>query len=287
MRPFQDKWMRANIPCTGAGVKGFRSGAPSGRRICKKAKGAGMQGRVVVITGASRGIGAAAARVFAAAGAQVVLLARDRAAIAALATETGGLALPCDVADWTAVEAAVGSVLARHGRIDVLINNAGVIDPIGPLSGADPAAWARAVEINLIGVFHGLRAVLPAMKTQGAGTILNLSSGAAHSPYDGWSAYCAAKAGVAMLTRAVHLEEGAWGLRVMGLSPGTVATGMQVRIRASGINPVAALDPAVHIPADWPARALLWMCSPAADAWRGEEVRLRDADVRRAVGLVA
>jgi NAD(P)-dependent dehydrogenase (short-subunit alcohol dehydrogenase family) len=140
--------------------------------------------------------------------------------------------------------------------------------------------------MNLKGVFHGMRAAIPVMKAQGAGTIITVSSGAAHTPLEGWGAYCSAKAGAAMLTRIAHLEEGAWGLRVMGLSPGTVATDMQVRIKASGVNPVSQLDPAVHIPADWPARALLWMCSPDADGWLGQEISLRDAGIRARVGLV-
>lgn len=246
-----------------------------------------MRGKVVAITGASRGIGAAAARVFAAAGAQVVLMARSAGQIEALAAEVGGLAVACDVGDWPSVRGAMAAVEARFGRLDVLINNAGVIEPIARLADADPVAWGAAIDINLKGVFHGCRAAVPLMRRQGAGTIVNLSSGAAYSPYEGWSAYCAAKAGVLMLTRALHQEEAGRGLRVLGLSPGTVATGMQVRIRESGINPVSELDPSVHVPADWPARALLWMCGPEADGWLGEDVKLRDAAVRRAVGLVA
>ena len=172
------------------------------------------------------------------------------------------------------------------GRLDVLINNAGVIDPITRLAKADAADWGRAIDINLKGVFHGMRSAIPVMKAQGAGTIITVSSGAAHEPLEGWGAYCSAKAGAAMLTRIAHLEEGAWGLRVMGLSPGTVATDMQVKIKASGVNPVSQLDPAVHIPADWPARALLWMCSPDADDWLGKEIRLRDEGIRARVGLI-
>jgi len=245
-----------------------------------------MQGKVVVITGASRGIGAAAAGVFADAGARVVLLARSADQIGALAGQVGGTAVPCDVGDWGSVQAAVAGVVAQHGRLDVLINNAGVIEPIARLSEADPADWGRAVDINLKGVFHGCRAAVPVMRQQGAGTIINLSSGAATSPLEGWSAYCASKAGVLMLTRALHLEEGGWGLRVLGLSPGTVATDMQIKIKASGINPVSQLDWSVHIPADWPAKALLWMCSPEADVYLGEEISLRDEDIRKKVGLV-
>ena len=247
-----------------------------------------MQGKVVAITGASRGIGAACAKVFAASGARVALLARSGDEVRALADRIGpaALALPCDVGDAAAVQDAVDRAVAWGGRLDVLINNAGVIDPIARLSDADPAAFARAVQINLNGMFHGLRAAIPVMRAQRSGTIITVSSGAAHSPLEGWGAYCSAKAGAAMLTRVAHLEEAGAGLRIMGLSPGTVATEMQVKIKASGINPVSQLDPAVHIPADWPARALLWMCSPEADDWLGKEISLRDEGIRRAAGLI-
>lgn len=248
-----------------------------------------MQGKVVVITGASRGIGAAAARGFAAAGAGVVLLARNSAKIVDLAAEIGpaALALRCDVADWSAVQTAMQAAVTRFGRVDVLINNAGVIDPIARLAEADPLAWGQAMDINLKGVFHGMRAVLPLMRAQGAGTIITVSSGAAVNPIEGWSAYCASKAGALMLTRMAHLEESAHGIRVLGLSPGTVATDMQVKIKASGVNAVSQLDFSVHIPAEWPARALLWMCGPQADGWLGQDISLRDDSIRRAVGLIA
>lgn len=247
-----------------------------------------MQGKVVAITGASRGIGAAAARAFAAAGAKVALLARSQREIDALAAEIGAeaLAMRCDVADWSSVEQAVATVVQRFGGLDVLVNNAGTIDPIARLSDADPTAWGRAIDVNLKGVFHGMRAAIPVMRAQGGGTIINVSSGAARNALEGWSSYCAGKAGALMLTQAAHLEEGPHGIRVLGLSPGTVATEMQLKIKASGINPVSRLDPAVHIPADWPARALVWMCGPEADPWLGNDVSLRDEAVRRAVGLI-
>ena len=247
-----------------------------------------MQGKVVAITGASRGIGAAAARVFAAAGAKVALLARSEREIDALAAEIGpaALALRCEVADWVSVQQAVATVVQRFGRLDMLVNNAGTIDPIARLADVDPAAWGRAVDVNLKGVFHGLRAAIPVMRAQGSGTIITVSSGAARAALEGWSSYCAGKAGALMLTQAAHLEEGPHGIRVLGLSPGTVATEMQVKIKASGINPVSQLDPAVHIPADWPARALLWMCGPEANPWLGTDVMLRDEAVRKAVGLI-
>lgn len=247
-----------------------------------------MQGKVVVITGASAGIGAAAARAFAAEGARVALLARRGEAVAALAAEIGeaALGLACDVSDWAAVEAAMAAVRARFGRIDVLVNNAGVVEPIARLAEADPAAWGRTQDINLKGVFHGMKAVIPVMRAQGGGTIITVSSGAAVRALEGWSAYCASKAGALMLTQAAHLEEGPHGIRVLGLSPGTVATEMQVKIKASGINPVSQLAWEDHIPPEWPARALVWMCGAAADDWLGRDVSLREEGVRRAVGLI-
>ena len=247
-----------------------------------------MQGKVVVITGASRGIGAAAAIAFAHKGALVALLARSGAQIEDVAGKIGAdaMAVQCDVADWASVQTAMAAVVNRYGRVDVLINNAGVIDPISFLADTDPNDWARAIATNLSGVFHGLRAALPIMRSQRSGTVINVSSGAATSPYEGWGAYCASKAGALMLTRSAHLEEASNGIRVLGLSPGTVATEMQIKIKASGLNAVSQLDPAVHVPPDWPARALVWMCGPAADPWLGRDVSLRDPDVRRAVGLV-
>ncbi|MEZ5911206.1 MAG: SDR family NAD(P)-dependent oxidoreductase [Paracoccaceae bacterium] len=248
-----------------------------------------IEDRLVVITGASRGIGAAAARVFADAGAKVALLARDTTALGKTARMIGAdaLAIAADVTDPGAVSRAVATAEARFGPTAVLINNAGVIEPIALMAAADPKEWSRAIDINLKGVFHGMRAVLPGMMARRAGTILTVSSGAAHNALEGWSAYCAAKAGAAMLTRSAHLEAGSRGIRVMGLSPGTVATDMQTKVRASRINPVSQLDPSAHIPADWAAKALLWMCTPDADAFLGQEVALRDDAIRRRIGLVA
>ena len=251
-------------------------------------RGGALAGRAALITGASRGIGAAAARAFAAAGAQVGLVARSREAIATLAAEIGpeALAIPCDVTRYWEVEAAVGAVLGAFGRLDVMVNNAGVVSPVAHMAEADPDAWGKAIDINLKGVFHGMRAAMPAMMAAGGGTILTVSSGAAHRAVEGWSHYCASKAGAAMLTACADEEGRAAGIRAIGLSPGTVATGMQEEIRASGVNRVSRLDPSAHVPPGWPARALVWMCTPDADEWIGREVSLRDAEVRRRVGLV-
>ncbi|WP_322890850.1 MULTISPECIES: SDR family oxidoreductase [unclassified Yoonia] len=246
-----------------------------------------LVGKTVLITGASRGIGEATAREFAECGANVALIARTTDDIARIAGDIGerALAIPCDVSRYVQVEQAVAATAKTFGGLDVLINNAGVVDPMGDFGDLDPDDWARTVDINLKGVMYGMRAVVPGMIAQGHGTILNISSGAAHNPVQGWTAYCASKAGAYMLTRTVDLECRAKGLRIMGLSPGTVATQMQRDIKESGIGPVSQLDWSVHIPPEWPARALVWMCSPEADPYLGQDISLRDADIRKMVGL--
>lgn len=246
-----------------------------------------MTGRTILVTGASRGIGAATARAFAQAGGRVALLARGTEAIADLAGEIGAeqaLAIPCDISRWQEVARAVAATVDAFGSLDVLISNAGVIEPIAALVDSDPDGWDAAIDVNLKGVYHGIRAALPVMLAQGSGTAITISSGAAHRAMAGWSHYCASKAGAKMVTDALHVEHGDM-LRVMGLSPGTVATTMQREIKASGIGPVAALDWEDHIPAEWVARTLVWMCGPEADDLLGTELSLRDEALRARVGL--
>ena len=261
---------------------------PSNRPKGITVKKINMVGKTVLITGASRGIGAAATRAFADAGANVALVARSVDAIADIAGEIGekAIAIPCDVSRHAEVEAAVAATARTFGGLDILINNAGVIDPIGHLAETEPDAWARTIDINLKGVMYGMRAAMPGMIAQGHGSIINISSGAAHGPIEGWGAYCSSKAAVYMLTRLADKEARDKGLRIMGLSPGTVATDMQREIKASGLNPVSQLDWSVHIPPEWPAQALLWMCTSDADDYLGDDVSLRDEGIRKKVGLI-
>jgi NAD(P)-dependent dehydrogenase (short-subunit alcohol dehydrogenase family) len=214
-------------------------------------------------------------------------MARDREAIAALAGEIGqaALAVPCDVTRYWEVETALAAAVKTFGRLDVLVNNAGVIDPTAGIATADPDAWDQLIDINLKGVFHGARAALPLMLAGGGGTIITVSSGAAVNALEGWSAYCTSKAGARMFTACLHKELGGAGIRALGLSPGTVATDMQRAIKASGVNAVSQLDWSDHIPPEWPAQALVWMCGPAADPWLGEDISLRDPEIRAAVGV--
>lgn len=246
-----------------------------------------LSNQVVFLTGASRGIGAAAARAFVEAGARVALLARSGRALDSLRSDLGDSVLPlrCDVADYAQLKAARDETEAAFGPVSILVNNAAVLDPIAPLAEADPAEWARLIEINVTGVFNGIRALLPGMIARGGGTVLTVSSGAAHKPYEGWSAYCASKAAAAMMTRSLDLEYRAKGIRALGLSPGTVATQMQRAIKASGINPVSELSWEDHVPPEWPARALVWMTGPDADEFIGQELRLRDEALMARLGL--
>jgi 3-oxoacyl-[acyl-carrier protein] reductase len=160
-----------------------------------------------------------------------------------------------------------------------------VIEPIATLAESDPAAWATNVQINLVGAYHVVRAVLPVMKSAGSGTIVNVSSGAALRPLEGWSAYCAAKAGMAMLTQAIKLEEAASGIRVFGFQPGTTDTNMQVLIRASGMNMISQIPRANLTPVAHPAKAIVYLCTKEADDLVGAEFSLRDEAFRKRIGL--
>ncbi len=134
-------------------------------------------------------------------------------------------------------------------------------------------------------MYHGLHAAIPEMVKAGGGVIVNISSGAATSALEGWSHYCSTKAAVLSLTACAAKEYGEQGIRVVGLSPGTVATGMQTAIRASGVNPVSRLDPSVHIPPEWVAEAVAFLCGDGGAEFAGMDFSLKDNAGRRRAGL--
>jgi len=245
----------------------------------------------IVITGASRGIGAATALEFAKLGANIVLIARSPDKINQIADKINesqpnkAIAIACDVSDYASVEKAINQTLKSFGGIDCLINNAGVIDPIVRLDQSDPSAWATVIDINIKGVYNGMRAVIPHMLKQGSGTIVNLSSGAANNALEGWSHYCTSKAAVKMLTMSGHKENFEQGITTVGLSPGTVATDMMAGIKESGINPVSQLDWSVHIPPEWPAKAIAFLCSEKGREFSGTDFSIKTPEGRALVGL--
>ncbi|OUR79034.1 short-chain dehydrogenase [Alphaproteobacteria bacterium 46_93_T64] len=250
-----------------------------------------LAGKVALITGASKGIGAATAIELAKNGVNVVLAARSINDLEALKTtivEGGGKAetIVCDVSIFKDVSAAVDLCVSTYGHLDILVNNAGIIDPIATIADSDPEMWGHVVDVNYKGVYHGLRAAIPVMKIQKSGVIVNISSGAATGALEGWSHYCSTKAAVLSLTRCADKECREDGITVVGLSPGTVATDMQTSIRHSGINPISQLDPSVHIKADWPARAVAWLCTQDAKEFAGTDFSIKTDEGRKRVGLI-
>ena len=196
-----------------------------------------LKGRVALITGSSRGLGAAVAKEAARAGASIALLGRDSTALDAvrnLVADVGRpvIALACDLVDAAATEAAVATAADELGPIDLLINNAGAVTPIGRLPNLDSQAWRRTVDVNLGAAFTTSLAVLPGMMQRGAGWIVNVSSGAAAGPGMPYgSAYSVSKAALEALTRHMAAELEGSGIRINAIRPGRVDTSMQDLLR--------------------------------------------------------
>lgn len=246
--------------------------------------------KVVAVTGANRGLGRAVAVEFARAGYAVVVGARVPGSAAGTLEEIercGGeaVAIECDVTEYSQVERFIAAALDAFGRLDVLVNNAGIIEPMSPLRDSDPVEWERSIQTNLLGVYYGCRASVPHFEAQGKGVIVNVSTGAAHRPMFQWSAYCSGKAGVAMLTQCLALETRERGLRVYGFQPGVVATDMQWKIRSRRVNEVSdlpadqLLDPAI------PAKVIVRLCEAAPDDLNGQDLSIRDKELLRRLGL--
>jgi 3-oxoacyl-[acyl-carrier protein] reductase len=198
-----------------------------------------LQGESVLITGAGRGIGEAVAHAFARAGANLLLVSRTQSEVERVAEQTSArgiasLALRGDVSRKADVERIVAVAQERFGRIDVLVNAAGVYGPIGPLLENDMAEWAEAIQINLLGTACCMHAVLPHMIARRKGVIINFSGGGAVAPFPRFSAYAASKAAVVRLTETVAQEVQDFGIRVNAIAPGAVNTRLLDQVLAAG-----------------------------------------------------
>ena len=190
-----------------------------------------LEGQVAVITGAGRGIGRAIALAYARESARLALAARSDSELeqtVAAVAELGGeaIAVRTDVTSQIATERLTRRVVRHFGRIDVLVNNAGISGPIGPLQDNDIAEWVDTINVNLTGTFLVCRAVIPVMLEQGGGKIINLSGAGAANAWSNMSAYCSSKVAVVRLTEVLAQELEGKGITVNALGPGSVHTTM-------------------------------------------------------------
>jgi 3-oxoacyl-[acyl-carrier protein] reductase len=208
-----------------------------------------LEGRLALVTGAGRGIGRAISLALADEGATVIAASRTLGEVEETADSIRALggkafAIVMDVADYAGVQTAVERISDETGDIDILVNNAGIQGAIGPLDTNDPEIWQRTIQVNLVGAFNVCHAVLPAMKTNKRGKIINLSGGGATAPRPNFSAYGAAKAGVVRLTETLADELMAFNIQVNAIAPGAVNTQMLDEVLAAGADAGAELGAA-------------------------------------------
>ena len=237
----------------------------------------GHVGQVVVVTGAGKGIGRAIAEKFAAAGAHVVVndIRADAVdAVVAAITASGGTAVgvTADVSDSAQVATIFDTAIEAFGTVDVLVNNAGIVSPMLHFLEADEAWWRRIIDVNLTGHFLCSHRAARIMVDQGAGVIINMSSGGATRAHRAFTAYDASKGGIEALTRAMALDLGPYGIRVCALVPGSIDTeGMDEearRLRGENIPLGRPGDP------DDMAGPALFLASDAARYITGDAIRV-------------
>ncbi len=227
-------------------------------------------GKVVVITGASSGLGEATARYLAERGATVVLGARRTDRLETLVdeiTQAGGKAFArvTDVTDAAQVQALVDAAVEKYGRIDVILNNAGVM-PHSPLERRKIDDWNRTIDINIKGVLYGIAAALPHMQRQKSGHIINVSSVAGHRVGPGSAVYAATKTAVRVISEGLRQEVKPWNLRTTIISPGAVATELPNSITETDVaKGIGQFYEQYAIPADSFARAVAFAISQPED----------------------
>lgn len=228
----------------------------------------GVEGKVVVITGASSGLGAETARHLVKAGAKVVLGARRLDRLQALASELGlgaDAIMQTDVTDFAQVQALIVQAVETYGRIDVMLNNAGVM-PLSLLEMLRVEEWDQTIDVNIKGVLYGVAAALPYMKAQKSGQFINVSSVAGHLVSAGGVVYSASKFAVRAITEGLRKEVKPYNIRSTILSPGAVDTELPASTRAEGMaQAMQAFYEHNAIPADSFARCVLFAISQPAE----------------------
>jgi NADP-dependent 3-hydroxy acid dehydrogenase YdfG len=228
----------------------------------------GIEGKVVVITGASSGLGEATARHLARQGARLVLGARRLERLRALAEELSlgdGAVVQTDVTEYEQVRRLADHAAQAHGRVDVVINNAGLM-PLSPLEALKVEDWDRTIDVNLKGVLYGIAAVLPHMKEQQGGHVINVSSVAGHKIGPGGAVYSATKYGVRVISEALRQEVKPYNIRTTVISPGAVATELPGSVTEPDVaENVNALYESVAVPADSFANMVLFAMSQPED----------------------
>ena len=240
-----------------------------------------LEGKTALVTGGSSGIGEAIATRFAAEGARVAVVGSSDLAkaesVAARIEAAGGAAraFVADVRDVSAVKALVGEVKAAFGRIDILVNSAGIFEPT-PIGETSEAEYDATMDINVKGTFFVINEVAPVMIEQGGGRIVNLSSVTGVMGFKTFSVYCASKAAVNYLTRALALELSPHNIAVNAILPGNTATPMNLKIRtepqfATMLEGMTAVTPSnrTYSDADDMASAALFLCSDDGRAAHG------------------
>jgi NAD(P)-dependent dehydrogenase (short-subunit alcohol dehydrogenase family) len=242
-----------------------------------------LQNQIALITGGSRGIGYAIAAAYLREGAAVAICGRDEEQLKKAASELGQLGefLPvrCDVSNLAEVEKMVRTILDRFGRIDLLVNNAGISMTYGRVGEVDPKRWAYVIGVNLIGTFHCCHAVIPTMLHQGRGKIINLKGYGADLPSPRVTAYGATKAAIVAFTRSLAREYKGTGITANVLSPGVVKTELLMNRDATpeGAAYLTKFDWVIDLlagPAERPAALAVKMASREIDGITGKEFRV-------------
>ena len=232
-----------------------------------------LSGKTIFVTGAGRGIGAVLCGLLASNGATVFAGVPGAPEPDWAHHLTGCEVVALDVTDPTSVAQAVAHL---PGRLDVLVNNAGTISPIGHVDEIDSDALARTFDVNVTGMHRMIRAALPLLEAS-KGAIVNAGTGAATTPMEGWTAYCSSKAAARMLTQMCAMELSDRGIQSFFIGIPPTDTAMQDAIRGAGLNPISKIPQADLVAPEIPASVMAWLCGPEARALEDCILDTRDA----------